>query len=332
MGVKGTFRTVKWAVLLVTLAVYYFLPFLRWHRGPHEPSQAILVDLANGRFYFFSIELWPQEVYYVTGLLILAAFSALPDERRRRPDVVRLSVPADGLDRPVLAVERLIEGDRRARIRLDAAPWSVEKFALKLLKHSVWLLIAWWTGGAWVLYFADAPTLVTELATFQAPPVAYAAIAILTFTTYTLAGLMREQVCTYMCPWPRIQGALTDEHSLAVTYRYDRGEPRGPAKRSAALRAKGLPAGDCVDCGQCVAACPAGIDIRDGLQMECIQCGLCADACNTVMAKVGRPLRPHRLRHRRERSAAASAARCRSPHRPRPHRALRPAHRASRRS
>ena len=330
-GVKGTFRTVKWAVLLVTLAVYYFLPFLRWHRGPHEPSQAILVDLANGRFYFFAIELWPQEVYYVTGLLILAAFTLLPDERRRGPGVVRISVPADGLDRSVHG-GRAPDRGRPARAHPPGCrALVVEKFALKLLKHSVWLLIAWWTGGAWVLYFADAPTLVTELATFQAPPVAYAAIAILTFTTYTLAGLMREQVCTYMCPWPRIQGALTDEHSLAVTYRYDRGEPRGPAKRSAALRAKGLPAGDCVDCGQCVAACPAGIDIRDGLQMECIQCGLCADACNTVMAKVGRPL--HLIAYDTdENCAAASAARCRSPHPAPSHRALRPAHRGSPRS
>jgi cytochrome c oxidase accessory protein FixG len=114
-------------------------------------------------------------------------------------------------------------------------------------------------------------------------------IGILTFTTYTLAGFMREQVCTYMCPWPRIQGALTDEHSLNITYRYDRGEPRGSAKKAAALKAQGQPAGDCVDCFQCVAACPAGIDIRDGLQMQCIQCGLCADACDTVMVKVGRP-------------------------------------------
>jgi cytochrome c oxidase accessory protein FixG len=290
LSVKGKFRSIKWAVLLVTLAVYYLLPFLRWHRGPHEPSQAILVDLANGRFYFFAIELWPQEVYYVTGLLILAAFALFLMNAVAGRVWCGYLCPQTVWTDLFMAVERLIEGDRRARIRLDAAPWSLEKFALKLLKHSVWLLIAWWTGGAWVLYFADAPTLVGELATFQAPPVAYAAIATLTFTTYTLAGLMREQVCTYMCPWPRIQGALTDEHSLAITYRYDRGEPRGPAKRSALLRAKGLPAGDCVDCGQCVAACPASIDIRDGLQMECIQCGLCADACDTVMGKIGRPL------------------------------------------
>ena len=139
-----------------------------------------------------------------------------------------------------------------------------------------------------MLYFADAPTLVWQLATVQAPAVAYIWIAILTFTTYTLAGFMREQVCTYMCPWPRIQAALTDEHALNVTYRYDRGEPRGSLKHTEALRAAGQPAGDCIDCDQCVAVCPTGVDIRKGLQLDCIQCGLCIDACDTVMAKVGR--------------------------------------------
>jgi cytochrome c oxidase accessory protein FixG len=152
-------------------------------------------------------------------------------------------------------------------------------------------MIAWWTGGAWVLYFADAPTLVKDLATGDAPFIAYASIGILTFTTFALAGFMREQVCIYMCPWPRIQAALTDEYALNVTYGFDRGEPRNSVKKADALRAKGLPAGDCVDCGQCVAVCPTGIDIRDGLQIDCIQCGLCIDACDSVMAKIGRPTR-----------------------------------------
>ena len=156
---------------------------------------------------------------------------------------------------------------------------------------SLWLMLAWWTGGAWILYFADAPTLVRELATFQAPLIAYGWIAILTFTTYTLAGHMREQVCLYMCPWPRIQAALTDEDALNVTYRYDRGEPRGSFKKNAALRARGEPAGDCIDCYQCVYVCPTGIDIRNGANLGCIQCGLCIDACDSVMAKIDRPPR-----------------------------------------
>jgi cytochrome c oxidase accessory protein FixG len=159
------------------------------------------------------------------------------------------------------------------------------------VKHALWLGVAWWTGGAWVLYFADAPTLVRDLATFQAPFVAYAWIGILTFTTYVLAGHMRERVCLYMCPWPRIQAALTDEHALNVTYRYDRGEPRGSIKKVAALRARGLPAGDCIDCLQCVNVCPTGVDIRNGPNLGCIQCGLCIDACDAVMAKIERPSR-----------------------------------------
>ncbi|HEX2552424.1 MAG TPA: cytochrome c oxidase accessory protein CcoG [Microvirga sp.] len=287
--VRGRFRRIKWAILAVALGIYYLLPFLRWSRGPHEPSQAVMIDLAHGRFYFFFIELWPQEVYFITGLLILAAFTLFLMNAVAGRVWCGYLCPQTVWTDLFMAVERLVEGDRRERLMLDRAPWDARKIRLRATKHGLWLLIAWWTGGAWVLYFADAPTLVRDLATFQAPMVAYASIATLTLTTYTLAGHLREQVCNYMCPWPRIQGALTDEHSLAITYRYDRGEPRGSVKKNAALQAAGKPAGDCVDCFQCVTACPAGIDIRDGLQMECIQCGLCADACDAVMLKLGRP-------------------------------------------
>jgi cytochrome c oxidase accessory protein FixG len=152
-------------------------------------------------------------------------------------------------------------------------------------------MIAWWTGGAWILYFADAPTIVRDLATFQAPPIAYVFIGLLTFTTYALAGWMREQVCVYMCPWPRIQAALTDEYALNVTYRYDRGEPRESLKKATSLHQHGLPAGDCIDCLQCVHVCPTGVDIRNGPDLGCIQCGLCIDACDAVMEKIGRPSR-----------------------------------------
>ena len=145
------------------------------------------------------------------------------------------------------------------------------------------------TGGAWIFYFADAPTLVHRLATFQ-PGVgeAYLWIGILTFTTYIFAGWMREKVCLHACPWPRIQAALTDEEAYNVTYRYDRGEPRASVKQAESLRAQGQPAGDCVECNQCFNVCPTGVDIRDGLQIDCIQCGLCIDACDNVMAKIGR--------------------------------------------
>ncbi|MEP3280265.1 MAG: cytochrome c oxidase accessory protein CcoG, partial [Stappiaceae bacterium] len=187
-----------------------------------------------------------------------------------------------------LAVERWTEGDRRDRVKLDDGPWTARKVQAKITKHFLWLMIAWWTGGAWVLYFNDAPTLVWQLLIFQAPMIAYIWIGILTFTTYSLAGFMREQVCTYMCPWPRIQAALTDEWALNVTYRTDRGEPRGSLKESRKLAKAGQPAGDCIDCYQCVAACPTGVDIRQGMQLDCIQCGLCIDACDNVMEKIGR--------------------------------------------
>jgi cytochrome c oxidase accessory protein FixG len=189
------------------------------------------------------------------------------------------------------AVERIFQGERREQMKRDKGPWSFDKAWRKAATHATWILVAWWTGGAWVLYFADAPTLVKQLATFEAPSIAYVWIGILTATTYLLAGYAREQVCLYMCPWPRIQAALTDEWALNVSYRVDRGEPRGSLKQNDKLRAKGLPAGDCVDCGQCVAACPTGVDIREGLQMGCIQCGLCIDACDRVMEKLGKPPR-----------------------------------------
>jgi cytochrome c oxidase accessory protein FixG len=290
-SVRGPFRRAKWIILGVCLTIYYLLPFVRWDRGPNLPNQAVLVDLANGRFYFFFIELWPQEAYYFTGLLILAAFILFLMNAIAGRVWCGYLCPQTVWTDLFLAVERVFEGDRRARIKLDDARWSADKALRKTAKHSVWLLIAWWTGGAWVLYFADAPTLVRDLSTGRAPFTAYMWIAILTVTTYALAGILREQVCLYMCPWPRIQAALTDNDAANVTYRYDRGEPRVSLKEAKRLEASGLPAGDCIDCNQCVAVCPTGVDIREGSQLGCIQCGLCIDACDTVMAKIDRPPR-----------------------------------------
>ena len=186
-----------------------------------------------------------------------------------------------------LVVERWIEGDRNARIKLDAGTLDRRaSCAKRVSKHAIWLVIAVATGGAWIFYFADAPTLLADVVTGSAAPVAYITIAILTATTYTFGGLMREQVCTYMCPWPRIQAAMLDENSLTVTYNDWRGEPRSRHAKKAA--AAGEPVGDCVDCNACVAVCPMGIDIRDGQQLECITCALCIDACDGVMDKLGK--------------------------------------------
>ncbi len=218
-------------LLVVTLGIYYLLPFVRWDRGPNAPDQAVLVDFASNRFYFFFIEIWPQEVYYITGLLVLAAMVLFLMNAVAGRVWCGYLCPQTVWTDLFYAVERWTEGDRRERIR-NEGKLTFEIAARKTLKHAIWLTIAWWTGGAWVLYFADAPTLVRELATFTAPATAWVWIGILTFTTYTLAGFMREQVCVYMCPWPRIQAALTDEYALNVTYRYDRGEPRVSLKKS----------------------------------------------------------------------------------------------------
>lgn len=287
-SVSGRFRSIKWRLMAVCLGVYYLLPFVRWHRGLGAPDQAVLIDFPNRRFYFFFIELWPQEIYYFTGLLVLAAFALFLMNALGGRIWCGYLCPQTVWTDLFYAVERLVEGDRRAQMKADAGPMTVNRAGRRALKHAIWLMIAWWTGGAWVLYFADAPTLVRDLATFQAPAIAYVWIAMLTASTYLLAGYVREQVCVYMCPWPRIQAALTDEWALNVTYKYDRGEPRCSVKKAFDIRSLGEKAGDCIDCNQCVAVCPTGIDIRDGAQLGCIQCGLCIDACDAVMTKVSR--------------------------------------------
>ena len=283
--VKGPFRRFKWIFMALALGLYYALPFVRWDRGPNAPDQAVLVDFANARFYFFFIEIWPQEVYYITGLLILSALLLFLVTALFGRVWCGYACPQTVWTDLFIAVERFFEGDRNKRIKLDKAPWSFEKARKKISKHAVWLFIAAATGGAWILYFHDAFEVMTNFVTGQAAMTSYLFFAILTFTTYTLAGTMREQVCTYMCPWPRIQAAMTDREALNVTYRVDRGEPRGAHKKGESWEGRG----DCIDCKACVAACPMGIDIREGAQLECIGCALCIDACDEIMVKVGRP-------------------------------------------
>jgi cytochrome c oxidase accessory protein FixG len=283
---KGNFRRFKWLVMLITLSIYYVTPWLRWDRGPFAPDQAVLIDLDNRRFYFLFIEIWPQEFYYVAGLLVMAGIGLFLITSTVGRAWCGYACPQTVWVDLFLVVERFIEGDRNARMKLDAGPWTLDKVGKRLAKHSIWLLIGVLTGGAWIFYFADAPTLLVDVVTLHAPFVAYGTIALLTATTYTFGGLLREQVCTYMCPWPRIQGAMLDEHSLTVTYNDWRGEPRSRhAKRAIAA---GKPVGDCVDCNACVVVCPMGIDIRDGQQLECITCALCIDACDDVMSKLGK--------------------------------------------
>ena len=243
------------------------------------------LDMEHERFFLFGLEIWPQEFYYVTGLLILASLTLFLVTSLAGRVWCGYFCPQTVWTDLYIHVERWIEGDRNARMRLDKAPMSATKAGKKLAKHALWLLIAAATGGAWVFYFGDAPTLFQDIFTGRANTTIYLFVGVLTFTTYALAGTMREQVCTYMCPWPRIQAALIDKDTLQVTYKRDRGEPRGSHKKGASWEGRG----DCIDCNACVAACPMGIDIREGAQLECINCALCIDACDETMAKVGRP-------------------------------------------
>ena len=283
---SGQFRRLKWIVMAITLGIYYVTPWIRWDRGPYAPDQAVLIDLASRRFYFFFIEIWPQEFIFVAGLLVMAGVGLFLVTSVVGRAWCGYTCPQTVWTDLFLVVERFFEGDRNARIKLDKAPWSFDKINKRVMKHATWLLIAVATGGAWIFYFADAPTLLLNFLTGQAPFVAYATVGILTATTYVFGGLMREQVCVYMCPWPRIQAAMLDEDSLVVTYNDWRGEPRSHGAKKAA--AAGLSVGDCVDCNACVAVCPTGIDIREGQQLACITCALCIDACNGVMDRLGR--------------------------------------------
>jgi cytochrome c oxidase accessory protein FixG len=283
--IDGRFRRLKWAIMAVTLAIYYATPWIRWDRGPYAPDQAVLIDLAHRRFYMFSIEIWPHEFYYVAGLLIMAGIGLFLVTSTVGRAWCGYACPQTVWTDLFQHVDRFVDGDRNAQIRLQNAPITWNKFLRRAAKYGIYLFIAFWTGGAWIMYFADAPTLTREFWTGEAPLVAYATVGVLTATTFIFGGFMREQVCIYMCPWPRIQTALMDEKSLVVTYKNWRGEPRGSVKK-----AESQPGafGDCIDCNQCVAVCPTGIDIREGPQIGCITCALCIDACDRVMAQVGR--------------------------------------------
>lgn len=285
-AVDGFYRRMKWIIMAVTLSIYYSTPWIRWDRGPYAPNQAVLVDLANRRFYMFQIEIWPHEFYYVTGLLIMAGIGLFLVTSAVGRAWCGFSCPQTVWTDLFQHVDRFVDGDRNAQARLANAPWGFAKLSRRALKYSIYVFIAFWTGGAWIMYFADAPTLTADFWSGTANPAAYATVAILTATTFVFGGFLREQVCIYMCPWPRIQTAMMDEKSLLVTYKDWRGEKRGSLKKAE----KNPDAfGDCIDCNQCVAVCPTGIDIREGPQIGCITCALCIDACDRVMAQTGRP-------------------------------------------
>jgi len=284
-SVAGPYRRLKWALLVLLLGIYYTVPWIRWDQGLGMPDQAVLLDLPGRRAYFFWIEIWPQEVYYLSGLLILGAVGLFLATSLLGRVWCGYACPQTAWTDLFMWIERLVEGDRTQRMRLDRQPISAAKAIRKAVKHAAWIAISAATGGAWVFYFVDAPTELRAIITGAASVEVYFFIGLFTASTYLLAGWAREQVCTYMCPWPRFQAAMLDAHSLVVTYRGWRGEPRGKHKQGHGWEGRG----DCVDCQACIAVCPTGIDIRDGQQLECIGCGLCIDACDDIMRKVGRP-------------------------------------------
>ena len=283
--VKGSFRTMKWWLMGMMLGIYYVTPWIRWDRGPHLPDQAVLVDIMDRRFFFFWIEIWPHEFYFVAGLLIMAGLGLFLFTSALGRVWCGYACPQTVWTDLFILVERWIEGDRNARVRLWRRKWDLRKIRLYLTKWSVWLLIALATGGAWVFYFTDAPTLARDLVAFSAHPAAYVTIGLLTGTTFLFGGFAREQICIYACPWPRIQAAMMDEDTLTIGYRHWRGEPRGKHRKGPGSDNLG----DCIDCNACVNVCPMGIDIREGQQLACITCGLCIDACNDVMDRIGKP-------------------------------------------
>ncbi len=292
-SVKGPFRRFKTAVLLFGFAVFFLLPWLPWAR-PDAPSQAVLFDLPGRRFLILGLTVYPQDVIWLALLLFIAAillfFATALIGRAFCGYFCFQTLWTDCF----IWIEHFVQGERPARLRLARQPWNREKLARIGGTHALWVLVSFWTGMTFAAYFAYAPQLVVDFFTGQAAPAAYITVGILTASTYLAAGLMREQVCTYVCPYGRFQSVMYEAQTLAVHYDARRGEGEcGRAAAHAGLRtlderhARGH--GDCIDCKLCVQVCPAGIDIRDGLQYKCISCGLCIDACNGIMDSMGFP-------------------------------------------
>lgn len=282
---KGRFRKIKSILNVIFLAIYLLVPFLRFERGIDAPDQAILIDFPNSKFYFFFIEIWPQETYYFAGILIIAAialFFVTSLFGRVWCGYACLQTVWTDI---FIAIERFFQGDRNARIMLDRKN-SFAKFYKKFLTHFCWILAGLITGFGFVAYFTDAIALLHNIIDLKFSFISTGWILGIALSTYIMAGFAREQVCTYMCPYSRFQSAMFDQDTLMITYDEKRGEPRGNKKKANLAEEK---IGDCIDCKQCVVVCPTGIDIRNGLQMECIACGLCIDACDDIMDKIGKP-------------------------------------------
>jgi cytochrome c oxidase accessory protein FixG len=281
-AVSGAFARWRWGLVFATQLVFYGLAWLEWNG-----RQAVLFDLAARKFHIFGLVFWPQDIIYLTVLLVLSALSLFLFTAVAGRLWCGYACPQTVYTEIFLWIERTIEGDRNARMKLDAAPVGARKLALKSAKHGAWIALSLWTGFTFVGYFTPIRDLVHEAATLQFGAWEWFWILFYGFATYGNAGWMREQVCKYMCPYARFQGTMFDSDTLVITYDTARGEPRGGRARKVDPRSQGL--GDCVDCNICVQVCPTGIDIRAGLQYECIGCAACIDGCDQVMDKMGYP-------------------------------------------
>ena len=280
--VQGRYASLRWLFVWATQLLFYGLPWLSWN-----DRQAVLFDLGARKFYIFGIVLWPQDFIYLAALLITSAYSLFLFTAVFGRVWCGFTCPQTVYTEIFMWIERKIEGNRSARMRIDRQPMSVEKFARKSAKHAVWGAVAIWTGFSFVGYFTPIHTLAGEVAALTLGPWEWFWVLFYSFATYGNAGWMREQVCKYMCPYARFQSAMFDKDSLIITYDTGRGEPRGARSKNDPDAAKHL--GDCIDCSLCVQVCPTGIDIRKGLQYECIGCAACIDACNSVMDKISAP-------------------------------------------
>jgi cytochrome c oxidase accessory protein FixG len=281
-AVHGLFAAWRWALVWATQLVFYGTAWLQWN-----DRQAVLFDIAHRKFYIFGLVFWPQDIVYLTVLLILSALALFLFTAVAGRLWCGYACPQTVYSEIFMWIERRIEGDRNRRIRLDREPWGAHKLAVKCAKHGLWIAFALWTGFTFVGYFTPIRELWAGVTSASTGPWETFWILFYGFATYGNAGWMREQVCIYMCPYARFQSAMFDRDTLIITYDQQRGEPRGGRARGVEPKSLGL--GDCVDCGICVQVCPTGIDIRHGLQYQCIGCAACIDGCDQVMDRMGYP-------------------------------------------
>ena len=280
--VSGRFARLRTLSVWALLGVFYLFPWIEWH-----DRQAVLFDLPARKFFIFGLAFWPQDFIFLTWLLIIAALSLFFFTAVAGRLWCGYACPQTVWTEAFLWMERLTEGDRNARQRLDRGPWDANKLLRKGTKQVLWVSFALWTGFTFVGFFSPIRELAAAVLAWSAGPWETFWIFFYGFATYGNAGFLREQVCKYMCPYARFQGAMFDHDTMVITYDRERGEPRGARKRGTDPRAQGL--GDCIDCTWCVQVCPTGIDIRQGLQIECIACAACIDACDEIMDKMGSP-------------------------------------------